>query len=513
MSFYNFFRNISIKNKLRAISIIISIVVLVVSSLVLVINEIYSLKRNMSTDTLILADILGRNASAGLIFGDESSVQDTLASVSANPNITNVQVFTPQGTLFVRYPSVPNISHDILASYFPSEKLFKQFKENQEVYFFTDTHLTVFKYAILNDKELGIIHIESDLEELNQRLYWYLAVLFIDMVLSLGLALILAARLQTLFTQPVYALLNTITTVTKDSNYALRAEKISKDEIGKLIDGFNKMLSVIEIRDEQIKALNQRLNSENIRMSSELDITKRMQRMVLPSQTELTEIKELDIVGFMKPADEVGGDYYDVLREGNHIKIGIGDVTGHGLESGVIMLMVQTAVRTLLLAGIKQAEEFLNIVNRTIYANVCRMDSDKNLTLALLDYHDGNIIVTGQHEEVLVMRHNGSSEWVSTFNLGYMVGLQPNIQRLIASTEIRLEPGDGIVLYTDGITEAHDVEAEQAVYGEERLRAIVSQHWHQSVEEIRDAVISDVLAYAGSENIFDDLTLLVIRRI
>ena len=55
---------------------------------------------------------------------------------------------------------------------------------------------------------------------------------------------------------------------------------------------------------------------------------------------------DLDIAGFMKPADEVGGDYYDVLQSNGRVVFGIGDVTGHGLESSMLMLMVQMAVRT-----------------------------------------------------------------------------------------------------------------------------------------------------------------------
>ena len=83
-------------------------------------------------------------------------------------------------------------------------------------------------------------------------------------------------------------------------------------------------------------------------MESELDVTRKLQKMVLPGADEMRQIDALDIASYMSPATEVGGDYYDVLRHGDKIKIGIGDVTGHGLESGILMLMTQTAVRTLM---------------------------------------------------------------------------------------------------------------------------------------------------------------------
>ena len=94
--------------------------------------------------------------------------------------------------------------------------------------------------------------------------------------------------------------------------------------------------------NQQITNLNQQLQAENSRLSAELEITHKLQTMLLPKEKELNLIDDLEIAGFMQPAEEVGGDYYDVLQHNqNRVTIGIGDVTGHGLESGVLMLMVQ----------------------------------------------------------------------------------------------------------------------------------------------------------------------------
>ena len=262
--------------------------------------------------------------------------------------------------------------------------------------------------------------------------------------------------------------------------------------------------------NQEITSLNERLKKENVRMSAELDIAKQLQQMVLPKEIELQQIDSLDISGFMQPADEVGGDYYEVLNHDGHIKIGIGDVTGHGLESGVLMLMVQTTVRALLLAEINNPEQFLNIVNRTIYHNAKRMETDKNLTLSLLDYHAGTLTVTGQHEELLVVRKNGRVERIDTFDLGFMVGLEKDITKFISHQEISLQPGDGIVLYTDGITEAQNMDNNQ--YGIERLCEIVSNNWSGNAKEIQEAVIANVKNYISTQKIFDDITLLVLKQ-
>ncbi len=262
--------------------------------------------------------------------------------------------------------------------------------------------------------------------------------------------------------------------------------------------------------NEEITVLNEQLKSENLRMSAELNVAKQLQQMVLPKEAELEEIEGLDIAGFMEPADEVGGDYYDVLVENGQIKIGIGDVTGHGLESGVLMLMVQTTVRALLLAGIDNPEQFLNVINRTLYQNVQRIETDKNLTLSLLDYQKGQLRLTGQHEEVLVVREGGEIERIDTTDLGFMVGVIPNIARMISQINIQLQKGDGIVLYTDGITEAQNSQEEQ--YGIERLCQVVSQQWHRSAKVIQQAIVDDVKQYIDTQKVFDDITLLVLKQ-
>jgi serine phosphatase RsbU (regulator of sigma subunit) len=260
----------------------------------------------------------------------------------------------------------------------------------------------------------------------------------------------------------------------------------------------------------EIECLLRKLEKDNSRMSAELNITRQLQQMILPRAAELLQFSKLDIAGFMEPASEVGGDYYDVLDCNGHTVIGIGDVTGHGLASGVLMLMVQTAVRALTLNHNCRLEECLGTLNRTIYENVQRMDTDKNLTLTLLDYNEGKLVVSGQHEEVLVMRQHGEIERIDTLDLGFMIGIEPDITQFIARHEITLQPGDGIVLYTDGITEAKNVQDE--MYGVERLCQVLQQHRHLTAKELQQAVIADVKAHLGINEVADDITLLVLKR-
>ncbi|MDB9512569.1 AAA family ATPase [Kamptonema animale CS-326] len=260
----------------------------------------------------------------------------------------------------------------------------------------------------------------------------------------------------------------------------------------------------------EIVKLNDRLKEDNLRMSAELDITRELQQMILPKESELQQIPGLDIAGFMEPATEVGGDYYDVLNQDGRIKIGIGDVTGHGLESGVVMIMAQTAVRALLANNETDPVSFLSAVNQAIYGNVQRMNADKMLSLALLDYQDGTVRISGQHEEVILIRADGSLELIDTMNLGFPIGLESDVADFISELEIVLNPGDGIVLYTDGITEAENPEKE--LYGLERLCEVVRQNYTLSATEMQQNIIADVRRYIGTQEVFDDITLVVLKQ-
>ena len=263
---------------------------------------------------------------------------------------------------------------------------------------------------------------------------------------------------------------------------------------------------------DQVTRLNQRLKSENLRMEAELNAAKRIQEMILPKPQELAQVDSLEIAGYMEPAAEVGGDYYDVLiHPSGVVTIGIGDVTGHGLESGMLMLMTQTIVRTLLQSGQDQDPvRFLDILNRTLYANIQRMNTDKNLSLAILNYADGKVNISGQHEEILIVRADGSLERIDTMDLGLPIGLDQDIAKFIASTTLELEPGDGMVLYTDGIPEAYGEQKQQ--YGLPRLCQVICDRWQESAEAISQAVLADVKQFIGSQKIFDDITLLVIKQ-
>jgi sigma-B regulation protein RsbU (phosphoserine phosphatase) len=341
-----------------------------------------------------------------------------------------------------------------------------------------------------------------------------------------GIVTIIAVAIAQLLTKPVIDLTQAVAEFTA-GHLDIRVKRRSQDEIGLLARSFNSMarqlqesFETLEAKvkertaelanaNQEIIALNEKLKVDNLRLGAELNVARHIQQMILPNPEEL-EIDGLDIAAYMEPADEVGGDYYDVLQIDGVVTLAIGDVTGHGLESGILMLMAQTSVRTLQEIRELDPVRFLDVLNRTLYKNVQRMNSEKSLTLAILSYSEGLISISGQHEETLVVRKNGEIERIDTMDLGLPIALDDDIARFISHILIELEPGDGVVLYTDGIPEAYNIGKKQ--YGLKQLCEVIGQNWHKSAAEVKDAVIVDVRQHIGQQKVVDDITLLVFKR-
>jgi sigma-B regulation protein RsbU (phosphoserine phosphatase) len=242
------------------------------------------------------------------------------------------------------------------------------------------------------------------------------------------------------------------------------------------------------------------------RLEKELEIGARIQTCLLPRSVA---IPELELAAKMVPASEVGGDYYDAFAAGNGGFIGIGDVAGHGLTSGLVMLMVQSVVGAL---ARKEPEaspsELVCALNTVLYDNIRhRLRNKEHVTFTLLRYEPGGkLTFAGAHEEICVLRkHTGKVELVPT--PGTWLGAVRDVRKHTVDGQLQLERGDVVLLYTDGVTEARAAGGEQ--FGLERLTQLLENSSDLPMEAVIERLYRAVAAHA--QELDDDVTLLAFR--
>jgi serine phosphatase RsbU (regulator of sigma subunit) len=241
-------------------------------------------------------------------------------------------------------------------------------------------------------------------------------------------------------------------------------------------------------------------------LRKELEIAQHIQTSILPKNFE---VKGLQIATQMLPAAVVGGDYFDVRPVPDGAWIGVGDVSGHGLTAGLLMLMIQSGISALTL---QQPEalphELLPHLNRLMWENVReRLGRDDFATLCLIRYFpDGRLLHAGAHEDILICRAGGGPcERIAA--PGTWLGGVRDIRKATKTYSIQLSEGDTVVLFTDGITEARA--GDRSFYGLDGLCAAIEKHRSLPVADLREAVMRDVLSWSPTPE--DDMTLMVMR--
>lgn len=246
--------------------------------------------------------------------------------------------------------------------------------------------------------------------------------------------------------------------------------------------------------------------AEKTRLAREMEIAERIQMSILPRDVA---VNGLTLTAQMLPATEVGGDYYDVIPRPDGCWIGIGDVAGHGLPAGLVMLMVQSAfaalVRSLADATPRQ---IVILLNQVVFDNVRnRLCSDEHVTFSAARYYaDGRLVFAGAHETLLLWRQRLQTlEEVPT--PGTWLGVIPDITHATRDTVVQLEPGDLLVMYSDGVTEALNQKDEQ--FGIERLCEEIRKCADQTAAAVHAHILDVVRRWSAQAT--DDVTLLVLR--
>ncbi len=250
------------------------------------------------------------------------------------------------------------------------------------------------------------------------------------------------------------------------------------------------------------------LYAESVRrvaLEEELTLARQIQFRYLP--TTFPHWDNLEVFGTNQPSKQVGGDYFDVVTVDDGVLAAIADVSGKGVPAALVMSMMQASLRTQATeGGIVSVSRMLERVNSLMLS---RGETGMFATcfLGLLSLDTLTLRYTNAgHNPPLLLRADGSFEVLSEGGLLLGVFADPRL----SEGRVKLAPGDRVVLYTDGVTEARSPAGE--FYGEERLAAfLLGLERESTAEYVARAVKDDVSAFTGSDDFEDDMTLVVLR--
>ena len=275
------------------------------------------------------------------------------------------------------------------------------------------------------------------------------------------------------------------------------------NEIEELFDSFKEMYSDVKDYINRLGAV----TAEKERIGAELDVAKHIQASMLPCIfPAFPERSEIDIYATMEPAKEVGGDFYDFFMvDDTHLAIVMADVSGKGVPAALFMVIGKTLIKDHTTPGADLGKVFTE-VNQLL----CESNSEELFITAfegVLDLVTGEFVyVNAGHEMPFICKAGGDFEPYkirAAFVLAGMEGMKYRAGSMI------LEPGDKIFLYTDGVTEATNVNNE--LYGMERLGAILNKVKNGTPHDILPAVKKDIDEFVGEAPQFDDITMLCLE--
>lgn len=466
---------LSVGTQLAAVTVAVLSLVTAVLVVVLAAQERERAIAEKAAAAAMVTDLFAASVSAGVVFGDKDAVDSVLANLQRTEDVVAGAVFVPT-------------SSDPLGRFGPAFGTPSSTGVNVGA-----NELVVTRDILDNEhRVVGRTNVLFSLARENAaqaraRRHFASSGLVV-MLVTAGL-LILATRRR--IVQPLLRLVSAAKEI-EDGKLLNRAPEYGNAEITSLARAFNKMGDAVAERERLLKA--------------ELQVAAELQLSILPRERVLEGI---ETAATMKPATEVGGDYYDIIPTADGCWIGIGDVSGHGLGAGVIMLMIQSAIAALVAANPRVSPvEVECVVNRVLYENIReRMGRRDHATLSILRYtNDGRIRFAGAHEDIVVYR--AATGEVETFETpGTWVGARREVSAATVESELRLEDGDVLVLYTDGVTEAM---RNGRQLGFDKLVEVVRESASGTAHDVRDAVIAMVAEWTAHPA--DDVSVVVLKQ-
>jgi len=245
-------------------------------------------------------------------------------------------------------------------------------------------------------------------------------------------------------------------------------------------------------------------DEERRRLESELELSQIVQRALLPQR--IPNIVGVELAAFSRPSEIIGGDYFDFFnyRDGAHGLV-IADVSGHGVAAGILMSSLQTALRTMA-PDTEVPAEILERINRFYIHNI---NFTTFITVFLARFDPESRILTyinaGHNPPVVYRKDTGDIQWLT--RTAPAIGLAEDFRPRTES--VTLAKGDSLLLYTDGLTEALNMNREQ--FGHERLAELFVRNVNLTMPDILQVVRQTVNEFSDQVPLVDDATLIALK--
>ena len=324
----------------------------------------------------------------------------------------------------------------------------------------------------------------------------------------------------------------------RDGNFDVELPVVTRDEIGVIGEHVNALAESfrrhrkrdrdltenlelkVEQRTEELSAAMEELTAANESLKEardelwgEMELAKKIQTILLP---HAPCIQGCEAAVYMAPAKHVGGDYYDIINLPGADWVIIGDVSGHGVSAGLVMMMAQTTIRTVLRNNPEiEPHRLLELVNDILYENLRMLSEERYMTMTAIALRpDGTFRYAGLHEDILIYRAaDGSVESHETD--GVWLGLYLDIRGRVNDQSLSMGPGDVVLLYTDGVVNAWRRDAiggrrtpEKDMFGAEGLVSMLTKNGCSHPAEILAEIRRALGGYAPD----DDATVVILKR-
>lgn len=269
---------------------------------------------------------------------------------------------------------------------------------------------------------------------------------------------------------------------------------------------FHKSLYGVAVaRDITERQRAERVRMENLRLLRDMELARQIQHSLLPTAPPV--VSGVSLAGCCAPAAHVGGDYYDYFLRGTDvIDLVVADVSGHSIGAALMTALARSALRAQLASG-GGPGEVLSALNRLLHEDLGRAELFITIFCASYDAPARTLRYAnaGHVPPLLFRRAEPSCNWLDAE--GLIIGVQEEVT--FEEKSLQLRPGDLLLLYTDGVTEARA--ANDELFGMGRLCDIIGRNEASSPGEILDAVRSELTLFTGTAALEDDLTMVILK--